>query len=382
MPTPARNSYALRAVAAAAIVAAAASSTTIAAPRPAAAAEASDPSRHFEGEYVAQNFHFASGETLPELRLHYTVLGNPHRDAHGHVDNAVLILHGTGGSGHNFLTDKFSGVLFGKGRLLDTTRYFIILPDGIGHGQSSRPSDGLHAHFPQYDYQDMVAAQYALVTLGLQVDHLRLVLGTSMGCMHTWMWGESHADFVDALMPLACLPVPIAGRNRVWRDLLIEAIRSDPDWRQGEYRTQPAGALRTAAGLLLIAGSAPIQMQLALPTRDAADQFVQKYMDRELQDLDANDLLYQVSASRDYDPSAGLETIRAPVMWINSADDFINPPDLGIAEREIKRVPKGRFVLLPASDQTHGHGTHTWAAVWQQYLGQLLESPPPSPPPP
>jgi homoserine O-acetyltransferase len=223
----------------------------------------------------------------------------------------------------------------------------------------------------------MVAAQYALVTLGLQVDHLRLVLGTSMGCMHTWMWGESHADFVDALMPLACLPVPIAGRNRVWRDLLVDAIRSDPDWRQGEYRTQPVGALRTAAGLLLIAGSAPIQMQLALPTQDAADQFVQKYMERELQDLDANDLLYQLSASRDYDPSAGLENIRAPVMWVNSADDFINPPELGVAEREIKRVPKGRFVLLPASDQTHGHGTHTWAAVWQQYLGQLLESPPP-----
>jgi homoserine O-acetyltransferase len=358
-------------------MAAATGSAIIAAPRPASAAEAPDPSRHFEGDYVAPNFRFASGETLPELRIHYTVLGNPHRDAHGRVDNAVLILHGTGGSGHNFLTDKFSGVLFGKGRLLDTTRYFIILPDGIGHGQSSRPSDGLHAHFPQFDYQDMVAAQYALVTLGLQVDHLRLVLGTSMGCMHTWMWGESHADFVDALMPLACLPVPIAGRNRVWRDLLIEAIRSDPDWRQGEYRTQPLGALRTAAGLLLIAGSAPIQMQLVLPTRDAADQFVQKYMDRELQDLDANDLLYQVSASRNYDPSAGLENIHAPVMWVNSADDFINPPELGVAEREIKRVPKGRFVLLPASDQTHGHGTHTWAAVWQQYLGQLLESPPP-----
>ena len=377
MPMPARNSFAPRALVAAAIVAAAAGSATIAAPRPASVAEAPDPSRHFEGEYVAQNFHFASGETLPELRIHYTALGKPHRDAHGHVDNAVLILHGTGGSGHNFLTDKFSGVLFGKGRLLDANRYFIILPDGIGHGQSSRPSDGLHAHFPQYDYQDMVAAQYALVTLGLQVDHLRLVLGTSMGCMHTWVWGESHADFVDALMPLACLPVPIAGRNRVWRDLLIDAIRSDPDWRQGEYRTQPVGALRTAAGLLLIAGSAPIQMQLALPTQDAADQFVQKYMDRELQDLDANDLLYQVSASRDYDPSAALENIRAPVMWVNSADDFINPPELGVAEREIKRVPKGRFVLLPASDQTHGHGTHTWAAVWQQYLGQLLESSPP-----
>ena len=377
MPIPTRSSCAPRALVAATLMAVAAGWGTLAAPPAAPAApvaEAPDALRHFEGEYVAANFHFASGETLPELRIHYTVLGKPHRDAHGRVDNAVLILHGTGGSGHNFLTDKFSGVLFGKGQLLDTTRYFIILADGIGHGQSSRPSDGLHAHFPQYDYQDMVAAQYAMVTLGLQVDHLRLVIGTSMGCMHTWMWGESHPDFVDALMPLACLPVPIAGRNRVWRELLIDAIRSDPDWRQGEYRTQPVGALRTAAGLLLIAGSAPIQMQLALPTRETADQFVEKYMERELQDLDANDLLYQVSASRDYDPSAGLENIRVPVMWVNSADDFINPPDLGIAEREIKRVPKGRFVLLPASDQTHGHGTHTWAAVWQQYLGQLLES--------
>jgi homoserine O-acetyltransferase len=215
------------------------------------------------------------------------------------------------------------------------------------------------------------------VTEGLQVDHLRLVLGTSMGCMHTWMWGESHPDFVDALMPLACLPVQIAGRNRVWRELIIDAIRSDPEWREGEYRTQPAGALRSAAGLLLIAGSAPTQMQLTLPTRDTADEFVHKYMERELVDLDANDLLYQVSASRDYDPSGGLEKIRAPLMWVNSADDFINPPELGTAEREIKRVPKGRFVLLPASGQTHGHGTHTWAAVWQQYLGQLLDSPPP-----
>jgi homoserine O-acetyltransferase/O-succinyltransferase len=188
------------------------------------------------------------------------------------------------------------------------------------------------------------------------------------------MWGEAHPDFVDALMPLACLPVPIAGRNRLWRDLLIEAIRSDPQWQQGEYRSQPVGALRTAAGLLLIAGSAPIQMQQSLPTREAVDDFEQKYMERQLQDLDANDLLYQVNASRDYDPSAGLEKIRVPVMWINSADDFINPPELGIAEREIKRVKNGHFVLLPASDQTHGHGTHTWAALWQQYLRQLLDS--------
>ena len=327
-----------------------------------------------EGDYVVANFRFASGETLPELRLHYTTLGKPHRDAQGRVNNAVLILHGTGGSGHSFLVERFAGVLFGKGQLLDSSRFYIILPDGIGHGGSSKPSDGLHAHFPQYDYDDMVAAQQALLTQGLQVDHLRLVIGTSMGCMHTWMWGERYPDFADALMPLACLPVQIAGRNRLWRDLLMDAIRSDREWMQGEYRSEPTDALRNAAGMLLIAGSSPIQMQLALPTRDAADQFLQKYMQRELDGLDANDLLYQVDASRNYDPSAGLDKIGVPVMWINSADDFVNPPELGIAEREIKRLKNGRFVLLPASNQTHGHGTHTWAAAWQQYLKELLAS--------
>ena len=344
---------------------------------PAQAAE--EVLRKAEGDYVANNFRFTSGEVLPELRLHYTLLGKPHRNAAGHIDNAVLILHGTGGSGHSFLADKFAGVLFGKDQLLDAGRYFIILPDGIGHGQSSKPSDGLHMHFPQYGYEDMVAAQYALVTQGLQVDHLRLVMGTSMGCMHTWIWGESHGDFVDALMPLACLPQQIAGRNRVWRDLIIEAIRNDPQGTQGDYKDEPMGALRDAAGMLLIAGSAPIQMQISLATRDAADEFVQKYMERELPELDANDLLYQIAASRDYDPAAGLENIRAPLMWINSGDDFINPPELAIAEKQIGRVKNGHFVLLPASDQTHGHGTHSWPAVWQQYLAQLLaQSAPPS----
>ena len=218
----------------------------------------------------------------------------------------------------------------------------------------------------------MVLAQYLLLTKGLDVDHLRLVMGTSMGCMHTFMWGETYPDFMDALMPLACLPVQIAGRNRLWRDLTMDAIRNDPQWLKGDYTTEPMSALRTVAGLLLIAGSAPIQMQITLPTRDAADEFLEKYMPREMENLDANDFLYQVNASRDYDPSPGLEKIKAPLLQINSADDFINPPELGIAEREIKRVKNGRFILLPASDQTHGHGTHTWAAVWQQYLAQLL----------
>jgi homoserine O-acetyltransferase len=331
-----------------------------------------------EGDHVIHDFHFASGEVLPELRLHYSVLGKPRRDSHGRVSNAVLILHGTGGSGRSLLNEHFAGVLFGKGQLLDSNRYFIILPDGIGHGKSSKPSDGLRSHFPQYSYADMVAAQHDLLQ-GLQVDHLRLVMGTSMGCMHTFMWGETYPDFMDALMPLACLPVQIAGRNRVWRDLLMDAIRTDPEWLQGEYKSEPLTGLRAAAAMLLIAGSAPIQMQLALPTRDAADQFVKKYMERQLEDLDANDLLYQMGASRDYDPSSGLEKIKVPVWQVNSADDFINPPELAIAEREIKRVKNGHFVLLPASDQTHGHGTHTWAALWQQYLAQLLQASQPPP---
>ena len=326
-----------------------------------------------EGDYILHDFQFASGEVLQELRLHYTVLGKPRRDAHGKINNAVLILHGTGGTGRSLLNEHFAGVLFGRGQLLDTNKYYIILPDGIGHGKSSKPSDGLHARCPQYGFTDMVAAQHALLQ-GIEVDHLRLVMGTSMGCMHTFMWGETYPDFMDALMPLACLPVQIAGRNRLWRKLLVDAIRTDPQWQQGDYQSEPTAALRTAAGLLMIAGSAPIQMQLTLPTRDAADQFLEKFMQRELDDLDANDLLYQVNASRDYDPSAGLEKIMVPLTQVNSGDDFINPPELGIAEREIKRVKGGRFVLLPASDQTHGHGTHTWAALWQQHLAPLLQA--------
>jgi homoserine O-acetyltransferase/O-succinyltransferase len=335
--------------------------------------------RPLEGDYVIQNFHFASGEALPELRLHVTTLGKARRDEHGRVTNAVLLLHGTGGTGHGFLAPRFAGVLFGKGQLLDVARYYIIMPDAIGHGASSKPSDGLHARFPQYDYEDMVSAQYALLTQSLSVDHLRLILGTSMGCMHTWLWAEQYPGFMDAAMPLACLPVPIAGRDRVWRDLVMDSIRTDPEWLQGEYRSEPMQALHAAAGFMLIAGSAPIQMQIALPTPAAADEFLKVYMDRELPELDANDLLYQIGASRDYDPSSGLDKIQTRVTWINSADDFVDPPDLGIAEREVKKIRNARFILLPASEQTHGHSTHSWAAVWQQYLNELLASTPPKP---
>jgi homoserine O-acetyltransferase len=326
-----------------------------------------------EGDFVLHDFKFHSGESLPELRLHYTTLGKPVRDAQGHVSNAALILHGTGGTGHQFFAPQFAGELFGPGQLLDTARYFIVLPDGIGHGKSSKPSDGLHAHFPQYDYDDMVAAHYRLLSEGLGVNHLRLVLGTSMGCMHSLVWGETYPDFMDALMPLACQPVQIAGRNRLWRKMVMDAIRNDPDWKGGEYTTEPQQSLRTALDFLIIAGSAPLLMQKNMPTRDAADKFLDQYFKDHLAELDANDLLYQVNASRNYEPSPQLEKIKAPVMYINSADDFINPPELTMAQTEIKRVKNAKFVLVPISDQTRGHGTHTSAAVWKQYLAELLE---------
>lgn len=326
-----------------------------------------------EGDYVVHDFHFQSGETLPEVRLHYYAFGKPVKDGNGRTTNAVLILHGTGGSGAGFLRPIFAGMLFGPGELLDATKYFIIVPDNVGHGKSSKPSDGMRGHFPRYDYADMVALQHELVEKGLGVDHLRLILGTSMGCMHSWVWSETYPEYMDALMPLACLPVQISGRNRVWRKMVIDGIQQDPDWKGGEYTTEPRAGLQIAADFLLIAGSAPLQMQRELPTREAADKYLEEAMKRMTANLDANDFLYAVSASRDYDPSGKLETIQAPVMFINSADDFINPPDLGIAEREIKRVKRGKFVLLPASEQTHGHGTHTYAAVWQRYLKQLLD---------
>ncbi len=326
-----------------------------------------------QGDYVAHDFHFKSGETLAELRLHYTTLGTPARDAKGRTTNAVLILHGTGGNGGGFLSPIFAGVLFGPGQLLDASRYFIILPDGIGHGKSSKPSDGMHAHFPQYDYDDMVAAQHELVEKGLGVNHLRLILGTSMGCMHSFVWGETYPDFMDALMPLACQAVEVAGRNRIWRKMVIDGIRNDPEWKGGEYTTEPRAAMEISTDMLLIAGSAPLHMQENFPTRDAADAYLETYRAKNAKAFDANDFLFAVSASRNYDPSHDLEKITVPVMWINSADDFINPPELTMAQTEVKRLKKGRFILVPASLETYGHGTHTQAEVWQAYLKELIE---------
>ena len=330
------------------------------------------PARAAESDFLARDFTFASGETLPELRLHVLTLGTLRRDAQGHATNAVLVLHGTGGTGRQFLSRQFADELYGKGQPLDTTVMYVILPDGIGHGRSSKPSDGLHTRFPKYDYDDMVRAQHLLLTQHLNVDHARLVMGTSMGGMHTWVWGETHPTFMDALMPLACQPVTIVGRNRLWRQMVVDAITSDPEWRGGDYERQPQAGLRTAVDLLLIAGSAPIFMQRSLGDRDSVDRYLKTQLAIRMANTDANDLLYQVEASRHYDPSPKLESIQAPVMFVNSADDFINPPELAIAEREVKRVKRARFVLIPASERTRGHGTHTWAALWKEHLVELL----------
>ncbi len=327
-----------------------------------------------EGDFTVQDFKFASGETLAGLRIHYRVFGTPRTDAHGVVRNAVLILHGTGGSGGSFVREDFAGQLFGPGQLLDASRYFIILPDGIGHGHSSKPSDGLHARFPRYGYRDMVQAQYLLLTQGLKVNHARLIVGTSMGAMHTWLWGELHPQFMDALMPLASLPTQVSGRNRVWRRLVIDAIRNDPDWQGGEYHTQPA-ALRTALEMIWLVGSNPVLRQQEAPTRADADRVIDAYVSAGMKTEDANDVLYAVSASSDYDPGASLEKIEAPLYAVNSADDLINPPELKILEREITRVPHGRAVVIPFSERTHGHGSHTYAVLWKEYLEELLQSP-------
>jgi homoserine O-acetyltransferase/O-succinyltransferase len=327
-----------------------------------------------EGDFLAHDFRFRSGETLAQLRIHYRTLGKPRSDARGVARNVVLIMHGTTGSGGQFLRPEFAGELFGPGQLLDASRYFIVLPDGIGHGKSSKPSDGLHAHFPHYGYRDMVQADYLLLTEGLKVNHARLVMGTSMGGMHTWVWGEEHPQFMDALMPLASLPTQISGRNRAWRRLVIDAIRNDPAWNGGDYRTQPP-SLRTAIEMLWLMSSNPVLRQQEAPTLARTDEVLDRFVETNLTVDDANDVLYALAASHDYDPGPALKKIEAPLLAVNSADDLINPPELGILEREIHRVPHGRAIVIPFSDRTRGHGSHTVAALWKDYLQELLKSP-------
>ena len=324
-----------------------------------------------EGDFRMKNFHFSDGATLPELRIHYTTLGKPSRNAAGVVTNAVLVLHGTTGNGRGFLTDTFAGQLFGAGELLDSATHYIILPDGIGTGKSSKPSDGMHARFPNYGYEDMVTAQFRLVTEALHVNHLLLVMGTSMGGMQTWMWGERYPDFMDALMPLASAPTQVAGRNRMMRELVAGSIRGDAAWNGGDYTVQPRG-LYGALEMLFMMTSSPLYFQKLAPTRDRADAYIDSWMKSRMASYDANDFLYQFEASRDYDPSGKLDKIRAALIAVNSADDQVNPPELGIVDSLISRVPRGRFVLIPISDRTRGHGTHSLPAIWKDHLAELL----------
>ena len=336
------------------------------------ALEAAEYPAPVEGDHVIRDFKFASGEALPELRLHYRTIGKPLKDENGGVRNAVLITHGTTGSGAQFIRPEFAGELFGAGQSLDASKFFIILPDGIGHGKSSKPSDGLRAKFPRYGYADMVEAQFRLLTERLEVKRARLIMGTSMGGMHTWLWGATHPDFMDALLPLASLPAQIAGRNRAWRRMIIDAIRHDPEWRGGDYSAQPQ-SLRTAVQMLWLMSSNPVLRQKESPTLATTDEALDTFVANYLKTGDANDMLYALEASRDYDPGPGLEKIRAPLVAVNFADDLINPPELGILEREIKRVPKGRAVTIPFSDKTRGHGSHTNALLWKAELEALLK---------
>ena len=332
-----------------------------------------------EGDFVARDFKFGSGETLPALNLHYRTIGTPQRDASGVVRNAVMILHGTGGTGGGFLSQTFGGELFGAGQVLDATRYYIILPDGIGHGKSSKPSDGMHARFPKYTYDDMVRAQHDMLVAGLEVTHLRLVLGTSMGAMQCWVWGETSPDFVDGLVPLASAPTQIAGRNRVMRTMIMDSITSDPAYRNGDYTEQPHAGMAGAINLLMMMTSSPVGWHKSGPTRDAADAWYEAQLTSRIAANDANDMLYQFNSSRDYDPSPNLEKITAHLLAINSADDVVNPPELGIMEKLMPRVKHGRYILLPTTDQTRGHGTHSLPAIWGKHLAEFLRDLTPAP---
>ncbi len=327
-----------------------------------------------EGDFYIKNFPFEdNSHNLALLKLHYITLGSPVRDNKGVVTNAVLITHGTGSSSRGFLGKQFGGLLFNKGQLLDANQYYIILPDDIGHGNSSKPSDSLYMRFPNYTYNDMVKAEYSLVTEHLGINHLRLVMGTSMGAMHTWMWGYMYPATMDALMPLASLPVAISGRNRMMRQMAIYMIENDPVWQNGEYKAPPVLGLSGAGSSLFFMNSSSYHLQQQAPTRKAADSLVQK-LENSYQHMDANDLIYQFQSSRNYDPSPYLNLIEAPLYAINSADDQINPPELGIMERYIKQVHRGKYILIPFSPQTHGHGTNSLPAVWANYLKELLNT--------
>ena len=325
-----------------------------------------------QGDYFINNFKFADGQSLSRLRIHYRTVGSPRKDDNGKTTNAVLIMHGTTGNGGNFFRYDFAGKLFNPGQLLSAEDHYIVLPDGIGHGKSSKPSDELRAEFPRYGYCDMTRAQYMLLTEHLGVNHLRLVMGTSMGGMHSWVWATSYPEFMDAVMPLASLPCQISGRNRMQRKMAISYIREDPEFKKGNYRTQPPG-LKAALGILAWMSSSPLRWQMACPDRESADDFIDALIDNGMHEQDANDFAYAFDASWDYDPRPGLKDITAPLTAVNSADDQVNPPELQILETETKKVEKGKAVVLPITETTVGHGTHTVADAWKDYLVELLQ---------
>jgi homoserine O-acetyltransferase len=321
-----------------------------------------------EGQWTVRDFRFHTGEVLPEVRLAYRTVGDPSGEP-------VLVLHGTAGSSASMLTPAFAGELFGAGQALDAGKYFIILPDALGAGKSAKPSDGLRTKFPNYNYDDMVDAQYRLVAEGLGIKHLRLVLGNSMGGMHTWIWGVKHPKFMDALVPMASQPTEMSSRNWMMRRLIVDSIRNDPDWKGGNYETQPR-AFRTAAVFYGIAtAGGTLAYQKLAPTRELADKLLDDRLAAKFT-ADANDYLYQWDSSRDYNPAPGLERIEAAVLAINAADDERNPPETGIMERELKRVKGGRLHLIPASEETRGHLTTGIARLWQQRLREFLASVP------
>jgi homoserine O-acetyltransferase/O-succinyltransferase len=327
--------------------------------------------RAAEQDVIIANFAYETGAVM-DTRIHVTTLGTPRRNAKGEIDNAVMVLHGTGGSGHQFFRPQFADELYGPGQPLDITKYYVILPDNIGHGKSTKPSDGLRMEFPRYTYNDMVAAQKRMLeTLG--VTRLKLILGTSMGCMHAFVWGTNYPGFAERLAPFACNAMEIAGRNRMWRQMSIDAIKADPAWNGGNYTAQPESGRRTARYLSMIAGGNAWGLQEQYPTRNKAAAFLaENYAARAANDLDANDQIYQLDSSRDYNPAPLLARITVPVLWINTSDDFINPPELGMAQKHAKLMPRAKFILLPFSPETKGHGTHTWARFWKQELVKLL----------
>ena len=327
-------------------------------------AEAADYPKPQEGTWTVKDYRFHNGEVLPEMKMHYMTIGEP-------SGAPVLVLHGSAGSGQTVLTDQFAGELFGPGQPLDAAKHFIIIPDSIGSGKSSRPSDGLRMRFPKYDYDDMVVAQYRLLTQHLGVRHLKLVIGQSMGCMHAWIIGAAFPDFMDTMVPMACQPTAMSGRNWMLRRMLIETIRADPAFDNGNYSEQPASFKFASIFFSLATSGGTQRMQASAPTRAAADKAVEARLAQRF-NADANNYIYSYEAARNYDPSSHLDKIKARVLAINSADDERNPPELGILEREIKRVKNGRYYLIPASAETRGHGTTGDAKRWKHLLAELF----------